>query len=576
MKQRQSYVREIAQILGSYSLERDIVLAHPRDLGMAMDEFVLQHEAIHKLLTMGTLFGFFERAVFLMQNEVPESSLLREIVPELLDQTWATHEGSASYAELCLCAVLQREVEDHLNSFPDDYIAALEPFLATLGLPTEALAPYQWMAAVLLAKIAMNGAVLDDFSTPSRLTRDRFQASMTAGAPDVRLRKLCRALQRAGVVDYVLPRLSREVEATWQRLLPGLPVARMQSGSGEIVDLRPIGGTLDSPGREVGEHAEWNVMRLLASVDPELPVTIGGDEMQTALRDFASGWSSASPTMAKAVTNIVVGAPGTNKNVRDRHYAVRYRLDAHLPKKSLDDLRAFLTAQAERKLMTLAGFVETVHDEVAVFAATTEGVEPDASHPIRVREAWVAVLPLIQIYDFIPLRLMPEPYAAFTGWHVPLEVAFKYNFPNVAHGLHGAVLRSVPGFNEQFLKDLVENWIRQGYVLYMRHVQVKNLSAIVIESIADDVPWINRSAAAPSFAACLGSRREARHIFDMLGGEDPILGLRVISEPERSARLLWSGPERQTHTALLTALLDVGYNLDSFGATFLPGRLVPA
>src|SRR5438067_7691972 len=142
MKQRQSYRREMAQVLGAYSVATDIVVVHPRDLGAALDNLVSMHESIHKLLTIGTLFGFFERALILIGEDLSSSHFVHELTSKLIDVAWVTHEGTASYIELCMCVMNDIDVQRHLMSFPADYVAAVTPLIEAIGMPDGPAAPY--------------------------------------------------------------------------------------------------------------------------------------------------------------------------------------------------------------------------------------------------------------------------------------------------------------------------------------------------------------------------------------------------------------------------------------------------
>ncbi|HEX9460581.1 MAG TPA: hypothetical protein VGA84_15635 [Thermoanaerobaculia bacterium] len=370
MKQRQSYRREMAQVLGVYSVATDIVIVHPRDLGADLDHLVSMHESIHKLLTMGTLWGFFQRALIGIASDLPKPHFAHAVPSKLIDLAWTLHEGTASYVELCLCAINSIDVQRHMTSFPADYVAAVTPLIDALGMPDGAAAPYQWIIAVYLAKLAMNGPVIDQLGTPEMLTPARFEAFAREHSPDIRFRILCSAVKKRGGLAPLLTQFSEELDRQWKRLRPGTRVPRTRWQSDDIVDLNAADETFK--GEALTDAAEVAHQKIAASTVPQMDVRIGTDVMCNAIIAFSDAWSDLSPTASKIGASLVM-RNYKEGHIAQRRYAVRVRLDGRPEEKTLDDLRSFLTLQAANDRITLAGFVETTSDEIAVWAVGTVG-----------------------------------------------------------------------------------------------------------------------------------------------------------------------------------------------------------
>ena len=108
------------------------------------------------------------KRVILIGEDLSSSHFVHELTSKLIDVAWVTHEGTASYIELCMCVMNDIDVQRHLMSFPADYVAAVTPLIDAIGMPDGAAASYQWFIAIILAKLAMNGPIIDELGTRNR------------------------------------------------------------------------------------------------------------------------------------------------------------------------------------------------------------------------------------------------------------------------------------------------------------------------------------------------------------------------------------------------------------------------
>jgi hypothetical protein len=598
MASRKGFTQEMSAVLGSYSPEDGIIVAGPASLGDIPEEFVLAHEGVHRLLTWGTLFGFFERIVFAACRQARRTGnmrlwkVLRAVMVGALDASLSTHEGVASYVELCVCAQNHDHVEDHCQSFAPEYAKALSPIVDLLGIPSPSspLQPYQWSMAVLLAKVALNGPILRVFADPSGLTSDAFARFQEVHSPDLRFAHLCRAVRERGGLDFLLPQWSQIWAAVWHSVLASHPQFCDAAAHGQIVDLLGIGGLMYMDGNRICDATEHQLMRLLASCAAGLDVTIGPEEMEMSATPFLRYWRPLLPADAQqhipADGHTEITPPSDPRQFsRSRTYRVRFRLKNVTRRVSLDELRAFLGDYSARGFDCVTGFLETTDMNVAVFAASIAGFDRLSAEPankIRVQEAVIGVMPISEILDFAVLHLSEEVYAERTAWHLPLEIAHRYGFPNLAVGLHGALLRSWPLSDPSAVAGVVKAVANKGERVFIRTVDLtpskgdkvifnldtcqativdERSKAIVIQALCENLPRFERLPCSPDFTAWLGNQGDIGHILDGIGHRDNVE---------------WGHPPQDANEGLLRSLLDVAYNLDHscLGGIF-EGNLVP-
>lgn len=569
MKQRQSYRREMEHVLGWYSVQSDVVLAHPRDLGAAFENAVAIHESMHKLLTLGSIYGAFERGMVAMAEDLPEAHIIHEVPASLIELAWATHEGTASYIELCFCALNGIDPRQHMQSFPADYAEAVAPIVAAIGVPAGPEASYQWLLAIHLAKLAMNGPVIEELGTPAKLTKTRLAEFARKHAPDLRFREMWRIVKQRGGLASVLRPYSEEMVKEWRRNRSGPPPMTRWKSS-EIFDVREA--ERRSADRPIADHAEQAHWKIAAALFPSIPMISTAEGIQEALRSFVVAWSEVSPAAAKLAGNDIPMIPSEESQLGRRRYAVRTRLHARLPEKGLDDLREFLSAQAGKRRTTLASFIETTSGQIGVWAVGTDGLGGE----IRVRDAWVAAIPVLEVMDIITLQLETEPYGRSTLWHLPIDLTNKFDIYNIGLGLHGVVLRSLPFFSEKLLLDQAKEWLDDGRAVRILPVTLKDLhvQAILIEAHGGHGPYSLRSANLPTYCACLGNAREGWQIFTKLGGveEEPEpRGLRRLFGRKKEPALRYAGDVDAKEADSLLVLLHMAYNLDVLARGLTPG-----
>ena len=381
---------------------------------------------------------------------------------------------------------------------------------------------------------------------------------------------LCAAVKKHGGLPPLLTKYSGELERQWRRLRPRTRVAHAQWRSHTLVDLHAANQTFK--GEELGNAAEPAHQKMTAAIVPQMEVRIGPEAMRDAILSFCDAWSDLSPAAGRIAASLEM-RNSDECGLGRRRYAVRTRLDGQPPEKTLDDLRGFLTLQAANDRMTLASFVETTSEEIAVWAVGVEGFGTD----MRTVDTWLGRLSLAEIRDFIPLQLEAESYGLNTLWHVPLDTAYKYGFPNVPLGLHGVVLRSLPMFSPEFLTSVVKDGLKRGFVVYIRPITLTDLhvNAIVVEWIGPHGPYHLHSAKLPTFAACLGNATEARQVFDAIKGLDPGRKRGLFRRKEPALR--FGSDDDPEHKHKLVALLHIAYNLDVLAYAATPEvRVVPA
>lgn len=602
MAERKRFKQEMAVLLGRYFSDTDqILLANPRNLGQIAEENVILHEGIHRLLVHGTLFGVFEQFVVLALPRAERIAArgivtdLRAVIARMLGVTCITHEAAACYVELCRCAedIVEDtgDVEEYLKTFSPDLASAVAQLIEVLDLPYwySPLQAYKWLAAVCLAKLALNGPVLQEFADPTRLTPESFERFAGAEAPDTRFQLLCSALKQKGGLAFLVPSLSEILTATWQKVLDVPPRFYKLPNGYEMLDLRAIGGLSSHAGTLVVEHAEYDVMRSLAASVPGLTVFIGAEEMEQVASPFVSAWSGyPSDPQEKAPSpppTVVVTPPGDPRHVsRDRAYSIRFKLEDPGQSVTLDEVREFLTRQAADGRMTLAGFLETVSGGVAVFAAAFAGLDRTkwvGASALVPGTTLVASMDVLQVLDFALLTWEMEPYTVHTAWHLPLEVAHKMGFPNVGLGLHGTLFRSWATCAPEGTISIAQEAAKRGNRVHVRSVdwsegggskmvfdldtfQAKVIDhgskAIVLQIFDDQLPWLDRLPCSPSYISWLGTAADLGHVRSELA-----------SEP----RITWGGPAHGDEPGLLRALLDVAYNLKEFLGPAFPVELVP-
>jgi hypothetical protein len=600
MTERQRFRREMSAILGVYVSNTDhVVLADPRTLGVP-EEYVLIHEIIHRLLVNGTMVGVFERVLVHTraraesEGRLDFAHALDAIFDRILDDTHSVHEAAAGYVELCRVAEDgvsgDSAAEAYIESFSPDLARAVTPLIELLGLPRAGspLLAYQWVGAVLLAKLALNGPILQHFTDPASLTHETFERFEEVESPHRRFQQLCLETGRKGGLAFVARSISECVLPHWDRFVRRRPRFYELPGGETILDLVDIGGGNSPLGTKLVEHAEHRAMRVLAGAVPDLAVTIGTEEMHAAASPFIHTWSGLE-------IQVVVTPPGDERRLfRDRAYAVRFKVEEPGSVVTLDEFREFLTTQSAHGRITLAGFLQTVDDGAAVFGASFGAKRWWKTDPTlfdRTKWKWpaalkpeavlVARMDLLQVLDFALLRWDNEPYAANVAWHVPLEVAHALGFPNIAVGLHGMLLRSwaassphglvsiardavrarcrVHGFAidwaEQGEDRLILNW---GDTIAFKHVRQGSI-AIVLE-IIDERGALERLPCASSFIAWLGTHVDADGVKAALSGD---------------ASITWGGGPNAKDGGLVNALLEVAYNLDGVLGSHFPVRLVP-
>jgi len=321
--------------------------------------------------------------------------------------------------------------------------------------------------------------------------------------------------------------------------------------------------------RNITDYAELALLRIIAGAAPEMGVVLGPEATKTAMLSLMRAWSSQSESMRRAADRVEIAGPLDELGLRHRSYHVRVRIDEELPVRRLDDLRTFLTEQAALGLRTFAGFVETTNAKVAIYAVTTDGLDAadaiEGSGRITFRDSWLAVLPPADYNNFVLLRSANETYGERTAWHVPLEVLQQHDMSDIELGLHGAVMRTIPSFDEELLLVVAEQVVKAGAVVKIRPLTTTDLpmQVIVLELLLDQVPLHLRAVGSPSFIACLGNVREARLFYDRL-------------DDQTRRHVIWAGGEETPHANILWMLLQMGYNFDDVGSMFLRARLVPA
>lgn len=570
MKQRQSYLEEMEQVLGWYSVESDVVMAHPRDLGAAFENAVSMHEGMHKLLTTGTLYGAFERGMVAMAKDFPKSHFIHQVPAKLIELSWAVQEGTASYIELCYCALNGIDPHHHKQSFPDDYAAAVAPIVDAIGIPVPPIASYQWLFAIHVGKLVLNGPVLEELGLPEKLTPERLEAFARERSPDLRFATMWRIVKERGGLAPILQPYSDEMVKEWRRNRAGPPpMTRWKSF--EIFDVGE--SERRAAGRAIPDHAELAHWKIAAALFPSIPMAVTPEAMQQALNAFARAWSNVSSVAARQKE--VKFTPAEEARLFRRQYVAHARLDAQLPEKSLDDLRGFLSAQAAKRRKTLVSFVGTTSKQFGVWAAATEGT---GLH-LEARDVWLAAMSITDVMDIVPLRSENESYGRNTLWHVPIHLTVDFDVPNVGLGLHGVVLRSLTFFDDHVLRDQAKEWLDDGRAVRILPVTLTDLhlQAIVTEAFGGHGPYSLRSANLPTYCAMLGNAREAWQAFAALGGvEEESGGSRSLFRRRKEPPLRYAGEVDPKHGQDLILLLHMAYNLDVLAHMLTPGlRFVP-
>ena len=567
MKRRQSYLKEMEQVLGWYSVESDVVMAHPRDLGAAFENAVSMHEGMHKLLTTGTLYGAFERGMVAMAKDFPKSHFIHQVPAKLVELSWAVQEGTASYIELCYCALNGIDPQRHMQSFPDDYAEAVAPIVDAIGIPVPPIASYHWLFAIHVGKLVLNGPVLEELGSPEKLTPQRIEAFARERAPDLRFAQMwCIVKERGGIAPILQP-YSDEMVKEWRRNRAGPPpMTRWKSF--EVFDVHE--SERRAAGRSIPDYAELAHWKIAAALFPSIPMAATQEAIQQALNSFARAWSEVSAVATRQPKEAKLIPPEESKLFR-RRYAAHARLDARLPEKGLDDLRAFLSAQAAQHRRTLVSFIATTSRQFGVWAVATEG----AALNLEARDVWLAAMPVIEVMDIVTLQLENEPYGRNTLWHVPIDLTVDFEVPNVGLGLHGVVLRSLTFFDDHVLRDQAKEWLDDGRAVRILPVTLTDLhvQTIVIEAFGGHGPYALRSANLPTYCAMLGNAREAWQGFAQLGGkeEEEPRGLRRLFGRRKESPLRYAGEVDPKHRQDLILLLHMAYNLDVLAHMLTPG-----
>jgi len=542
-------------VLGFYTVESDVVLTHPRDLGAQMDQLVAIHESMHKVLTTGSLFGTFEQTVVRLRHEAVDASLPPNLETELFELSWKTHEGTASYVELCMCAMNGMDIHEHRKTFSDDYLVAMEPIVAAIGLPVDPIVePYQWLAAVNAGKLAMNGPVLE-LATPERMN-EHLADRLRAHAPDVRFEQLWDGIARSGGLRYLVPRFSRALEDAIVRELSHGVLPQVRWNDLSILDVRITSNRSEL--RHINDQTQPELMQILAEASPEMCSTIGFGANLDVVRRFLRSWSAKAPSLAKDADDVAVPDFRKDTRVWSRHYDVRVRVHGVVPRRTVRDLRAFCTSQAALGRRMFAGFLETTNGELATYAfSTTELTDADPlPWTIEPLAAWSGIVPLDEEADLVP---PDDADRARLAWHVPMELMRTYRLESV---LHGPVLSSVPVFDLTVMLQMTAFGLEHGFDETVCTIQMTDryFGAIVLESR-------HPSGERPIFTACLATPRDAADLHVRLGlrrrpGDPPPMPVRWVEPAElEDARIVW-------------VLLQLAYNFDVFGPRIVPQPLV--
>lgn len=214
-------------ILGQYSIGQGIEIYHGREIGSHDVTMTTLHETCHLHMCSSTPFGLFQRRLGWLTGHPPVSPRLRTrcqvALNASIDQSWFTHEGVASTAELLLTLIAHGSdcYVELFSSLPEDYKKAVIPFIQFLSkLEIPVLVHNPVCDAIGYTSLATN--ILEDMVNVSTFERTdwNFYFNSPEKCPDHRLKMILNQLSLPDVRSELINKINELITTEFGRLSP--------------------------------------------------------------------------------------------------------------------------------------------------------------------------------------------------------------------------------------------------------------------------------------------------------------------------------------------------------------------
>jgi hypothetical protein len=193
--------RFYSKTVGYYRHGGTPTIIDPRSTGHAATDLTDAHEQTHKALFDNTVYGYVLRRLHELSDQGAQApGDLNRLMTQLGKGLFLCAEGSATAAELLHCQMTRPEIEviQLMQSLPDQYLAAVAPFIPFSDLSGKATSKDLWFPRLCLihavAELCADSAFLA-VPVPGDFW-DVVQCLLAARAPDLMLSAASNAVRK--------------------------------------------------------------------------------------------------------------------------------------------------------------------------------------------------------------------------------------------------------------------------------------------------------------------------------------------------------------------------------------------